>query len=119
MPRVAVTTLGCKVNQFESEVMEGLFKARGVCGRAFRGAGRRLCDKHLLGDPPGGKKIPASSSGGRPAAGRKATVVVTGCYAQVSADEVAAIEGVDVIVGTQDRQRIVDLAEEAPPAAAG
>ena len=29
MPQVAFTTLGCKVNQFETEVMEGLFKAGG------------------------------------------------------------------------------------------
>ena len=29
MSRVAFTTLGCKVNQFETEVMEGLFKKRG------------------------------------------------------------------------------------------
>lgn len=29
MRQVAFTTLGCKVNQFETEVMEGLFKAQG------------------------------------------------------------------------------------------
>ena len=29
MPKVALTTLGCKVNQFETESMEGLFKQRG------------------------------------------------------------------------------------------
>jgi threonylcarbamoyladenosine tRNA methylthiotransferase MtaB len=28
MSRVAFTTLGCKVNQFETEVIEGLFKQR-------------------------------------------------------------------------------------------
>jgi threonylcarbamoyladenosine tRNA methylthiotransferase MtaB len=43
----------------------------------------------------------------------QARIMVTGCYAQVSPGEVEAIEGVDVIVGTQDRQRIVDLTEEA------
>ena len=29
MPKVALTTLGCKVNQFETESMEGLFKKKG------------------------------------------------------------------------------------------
>ena len=43
----------------------------------------------------------------------EALVVVTGCYAQTSSDEVMAIEGVDLVVGTQDRARIVDLVEMA------
>ena len=42
-----------------------------------------------------------------------ALVVVTGCYAQTSSGEVMAIEGVDLVVGTQDRARIVDLVEMA------
>ena len=29
LPKVALTTLGCKVNQFETETMEGLFKQKG------------------------------------------------------------------------------------------
>ena len=29
MPKVALTTLGCKVNQVETEIMEGLFRNRG------------------------------------------------------------------------------------------
>ena len=29
LPKVALTTLGCKVNQFETETMEGLFKRAG------------------------------------------------------------------------------------------
>jgi len=45
--------------------------------------------------------------------GSKATIVVTGCYAQLSPGELEAIEGVDVIVGTQDRYRIVDIVESA------
>lgn len=42
-----------------------------------------------------------------------AVVAVAGCYAQVSPEEIEAIEGVNLIVGTQDRQRIVDLVEQA------
>ena len=40
-------------------------------------------------------------------------VVVTGCYPQTAADEVRAIEGVDVIIGNQERGRIVELVEES------
>jgi threonylcarbamoyladenosine tRNA methylthiotransferase MtaB len=41
----------------------------------------------------------------------KAVIAVTGCYAQVAPEEVAGIEGVDIIVGTKDRHKIVDLVE--------
>lgn len=111
MPKVAFTTLGCKVNQFESEVMEGLFKARGYEVVAFDGPADvyviNTCSVTHLGEKKSRQLIR------RAARNSGATVVVTGCYAQISADEVGAIEGVDVIVGTQDRRRIVELAEEA------
>lgn len=111
MPRVAFTTLGCKVNQFESEVMEGLFKARGYEVVAFDGPADvyviNTCSVTHLGEKKSRQLIR------RAARHPGATVVVTGCYAQVSAAEVEAIDGVDVIVGTQDRRRIVDLTEEA------
>src|SRR5690606_30916831 len=40
-------------------------------------------------------------------------VVAVGCYSQVAPEEVEAIEGVDIVIGTTDRNRIVDLCEEA------
>ena len=39
----------------------------------------------------------------------EAAVVVMGCYAQVAPGEVAEIEGVDLVVGTNERGRLVDL----------
>lgn len=42
-----------------------------------------------------------------------AVVAVAGCYAQVSPAEIEAIEGVNIIVGTQDRAQIVDLVEQS------
>jgi threonylcarbamoyladenosine tRNA methylthiotransferase MtaB len=111
MPKVAFTTLGCKVNQFESEVMEGLFKAYGYEVVAFDGPADvyviNTCSVTHLGEKKSRQLIRRATRN------PGATVVVTGCYAQVSAAEIEAIEGVDVIVGTQDRQRIVELAEEA------
>lgn len=41
-----------------------------------------------------------------------AVVAVAGCYAQVSPAEIEAIEGVNIIVGTQERAQIVDLVEQ-------
>ncbi|MFA6669615.1 MAG: tRNA (N(6)-L-threonylcarbamoyladenosine(37)-C(2))-methylthiotransferase MtaB [Bacillota bacterium] len=42
-----------------------------------------------------------------------AVVVVMGCYVQVSPDEVMALQGVDVVMGTADKSRVVSLVEEA------
>lgn len=112
MPRVAFTTLGCKVNQFETETMEGLFKQRGYEAVGFDQPSEvyviNTCSVTHLGERKSRQLIRRATR-----LNPDAVVVVTGCYAQVSPDEVAAIEGVDVIVGTQERQRIVDLVEDA------
>ena len=38
-------------------------------------------------------------------------VVVAGCYAQTAPEEIMAIEGVNIIVGTKNRSQIVELVE--------
>ena len=40
------------------------------------------------------------------------TVVVLGCYAQISPDEVSAIEGVDVVIGTDSRSNVIHYIEQ-------
>lgn len=112
MPRVAFTTLGCKVNQFETEVMEGLFKQRGYEIVSFDQVADvyviNTCSVTHLGEKKSRQIIRRAIR-----LNNKASVAVAGCYAQVSPKEIEAIEGVKVIVGTQDRHRIVDLVEEA------
>lgn len=49
----------------------------------------------------------------RRAAKKNAVLVVAGCYAQSEPEEIAKIDGVDVIIGTKDRTRIVELVEAA------
>ena len=41
-----------------------------------------------------------------------AVICVTGCYAQTSSAEIMAIPGVDIVVGTQDRHKLLGLIEE-------
>lgn len=112
MPRVAFTTLGCKVNQYETETIEGLFKQRGYEVTGFDQPADvyviNTCSVTHLGERKSRQLIrrAARSNPG-------ATVVVTGCYAQASPEQIEKIEGVDLIVGTQQRHRIVELAEEA------
>ncbi len=112
MPQVAFTTLGCKVNQFETEIMEGLFKQRGYEMVPFDQVADvyviNTCSVTHLGEKKSRQIIRRAIR-----LNPKAIVAVAGCYAQVSPQEIEAIEGVKVIVGTQDRQRIVDLVEQA------
>lgn len=112
MPSVAFTTLGCKVNQFETEVMEGLFKQKGYSIVSFDHEADvyviNTCSVTHLGEKKSRQVIRRANR-----LNPSAIIAVTGCYAQVSPEEVQAIEGVDVIVGTRERHRIVELAEEA------
>ncbi len=111
MQRVAFVTLGCKVNQFETEVVEGLFQERGYTIVDFSAIAEvyviNTCSVTHLGEKKSRQLIRRAVR-----TNPDAIVVVTGCYAQVSAQEIAAIEGVDIVIGTQERNRIVDAVEE-------
>lgn len=110
--KVAFVTLGCKVNQYDSEAA----MAR------FRGAGYRIVDFDNEADV---YVINTCTVTGRGAARSRqlirnairrspfSVVGVMGCYTQTDPDEVAAIGGVSFLVGNQDRERIVELAEAA------
>ena len=111
MPRVAFTTLGCKVNQCETAVMEGLFKQRGYEVTPFDQVADvyvlNTCSVTHLGERKSRQLIRRAIR-----LNKQAIVAVTGCYAQVSPEQIEAIAGVNVIVGTQDRHLIVDLVEQ-------
>ena len=109
---VALTTLGCKVNQFETETMEGLFKQRGYEVVPFDACADvyviNTCSVTSLGDRKS-RQIIRRAHRENP----QAIVAVCGCYAQVAPDEIRAIEGVRVVLGTKERAQIVDYVERA------
>ncbi len=109
MKRVAFLTFGCRLNQYDTETLRTLLEGDGgyrtvsprdgaevfvvntcsVTARAdatARKAIRRIHRQHPL-----------------------AEIVVTGCYAQRAPKELAALEGVSVVVGAKDRADIVEL----------
>ena len=112
MGTVAFVTLGCKVNQAESESIAGLFRSRGYSTET-KGCGADVivvntCSVTHLGERKSRQMIRKAARDNP-----NAVVVVTGCFAQLSPQEVGAMEGVDVVIGTQDRYRIVELVEAA------
>jgi len=110
--RVGIATLGCKVNQYESAALAGLFQDQGYKIVDFEDEADlyiiNTCTVTHLSDRKSRQLI-------RRAARRNpaALVVVTGCYAQTSTGEVMKIPGVDLIVGTRERSRIVELVKNA------
>ena len=112
MKRIAFMTLGCKVNQADTASMQEL----------FRQAGYTVCDFTEEADVYVVNTCVVTNTGQQKSrqmirrAIRKendALIVVTGCYPQTAAEEVKAIDGVDLIIGTQDRAKIVTLVEAA------
>ncbi|MBQ5419837.1 MAG: tRNA (N(6)-L-threonylcarbamoyladenosine(37)-C(2))-methylthiotransferase MtaB [Selenomonas sp.] len=112
MPKVALTTLGCKVNQFETETMEGLFKKSGYEIVPFEEKADfyviNTCSVTSLGDRKSRQIIRRAQR-----TNENAIIAVCGCYSQVHPEEIKAIEGVRVVLGTKERSKIVDYVERA------
>ena len=108
----SILTLGCKVNQYESEAMSELFEKRGykeVDNDEFSDVYIvNTCTVTNLSDRKSRQFIRKSKK-----KNPNSVVAVVGCYSQVSPDEVKNIEGVDVVIGTTERNKIVDLIEES------
>ena len=110
--KYAVYTLGCKVNQYETQAVEAMLRARGFApaeenadviivntcavtaesGRKSRQAIRRLQTKH-----PG------------------ALTAVCGCFSQLDPEAVKAL-GADIVFGSGQKERLVEAIAEALPA---
>lgn len=109
--RVAFLTLGCKVNQYDSDAMRSLFLRRGyVAAEAGEEADVYVvntCSVTSVGDKKSRQAIRRLRR-----AHPEAVIAAAGCYAQLSPEDVARA-GCDVIVGTQNRRFIVDYVEAA------
>ena len=112
MPTVSFMTLGCKVNQFETETIEGLFHRVGYQTVPFGEAADvcviNTCSVTALGEKKSRQIIRRARR-----ENENAIIVATGCYAQLSPQELAKLDGVRLVVGTRDRARIVELVEQA------
>ncbi len=110
MKRTAFYTLGCKVNQYETEAMSELFEKSGYSIVDFE----EMADIYVINTCTVTSMSDRKSRQIIRRAKKKnpyALIIVCGCYAQVSPDEVMSIDGVNLVIGTQDRRHIVELAE--------
>ncbi len=111
MATVAFHTLGCKVNHYETEAIWQLFKENDYERVEFETNADvfiiNTCTVTNTGDKKSRQVIRRAI--------RKnpdAVVCVTGCYAQTSPAEIMAIPGVDIVVGTQDRHKLISYIED-------
>ncbi len=107
---VAVATLGCKVNQYESEALEEQFARAGYTVVDFSVAADvyviNTCTVTHLSDRKSRQMIRRAKQ-----LNPKAVLVVMGCYAQTNPEAVKKIDGVDIVLGTTERSKIVELVE--------
>ena len=109
--KVAIYTLGCKVNQYESQAMERELQARGHTVAPFGQEADayviNTCSVTAAGDQ---KSRQAVHRARREHPG--AVVAVCGCWSQTHAAEARAL-GADVLTGTGDRMGFLSLLEQA------
>ena len=111
--RTAIYTLGCKVNQYETQAMEAELTRRGHTLVPFDGEADayiiNTCTVTAVSDKKSRQMI-------RQARKRSphAIVAVCGCYAQTDPEAVEALE-VDLLMGTNDRMGFLDRLEALSP----
>lgn len=105
--KAAYFTLGCKLNFAETSTIGKMLSQRGI-SRAAKGETPDICVINTcsvteMADKKGRRLI-------RSLASRypKATIAVTGCYAQLKPEEVAALPGVDIVLGADEKLRMAE-----------
>ena len=107
--RVAIHTLGCKVNQYESQAMEELLQARGHTLVPFDGEADAYLINSCTVTAVSDKKSRQAVRQVRRRA-PEALIALCGCYPQVSPEQAAAL-GADLVGGTGDRVAFLDKLE--------
>ena len=108
---IAICTLGCKVNQYETAAMERELTARGHTLVPFEGPADaciiNTCTVTAVSDKKSRQMIRRARK-----QSPGAVVAVCGCYPQTHPEDVKGLD-VDLIAGTGDRMKFLDLLEQA------
>jgi threonylcarbamoyladenosine tRNA methylthiotransferase MtaB len=102
--KVAILTLGCRVNQSESSAIEGTLRKHGISIVAL-GQKPDICVVNTC--TVTGKSDASSRNLIRRAARTGAQVLVTGCFSQLEYNEVFALKGVCEVVSNSNKEKII------------
>lgn len=107
---VAIHTLGCKVNQYESEAIASMFEKSGYEVASFDDYSDiyiiNTCTVTNLSDRKSRQAIRKAKK-----TNPDAVIIVMGCYAQTSPEDILKIPGVNIVMGTKDRNRVLEYIE--------
>lgn len=110
--KVAFSTLGCRVNQYESEAMAEKFIREGYEVVDYSEVADvyviNTCTVTNMGDKKSRQIISRARR-----LNDKAIIAVVGCYSQMAPKEISAIEGVDVVLGTRNKGDVVYYVNKA------
>ena len=110
MSTAAFYTLGCKVNQYETEAMIELFKNEGyeICDFSEKADVYVIntCSVTHMGDRKSRQMIRRAKK-----QNPKAVIAVSGCYSQTAPEEILSIDGVNLVIGNKGRNKITSLIE--------
>ncbi len=109
----AFYTLGCRVNQYETQAIEEQFRNNGFAIKSFDDE----CDVYVINtctvtaesDRKSRQIIRRACQNKK----ENAIVIVCGCYSQSSSEEILKIPGVDLVLGNSKKTEICTLAIEA------
>lgn len=109
---VAFCTLGCKVNQYETQALTELFIKKGYDVLSFDKFSDvyviNTCTVTNMSDRKSRQMIRRAKH-----LNPDAIIAVVGCYSQVSPDEVEKIEGVNIVLGTNKKEELISLVDDA------
>jgi threonylcarbamoyladenosine tRNA methylthiotransferase MtaB len=119
--RIAFTTLGCKINQYETDLMRQDLMSRGNTIVSFDSEADvyvvNTCTVTAKSDYQCRQAIRSAAR-----RGKDAKVVVTGCYASTRPEEIRKISGVDLVIGNADKAAVPEqimktasLADQSAP----
>lgn len=114
MKTAAFYTLGCKVNQYETEAVAELFADKGIETVPFTEKADvyiiNTCSVTSMSDRKSRQIIRRAKK-----TNPDAVIAVMGCYSQTAPDEVLDIDGVNLVLGTKDKASVVRLTENLSP----
>ncbi len=111
MKSVAFCTLGCKVNQYETDAMEEMFLAAGYQVRTFKEKADvyviNTCTVTNIADRKSRQMLHRAKK-----MNPDSVVAAVGCYVQAAAERLKEDPDIDLIVGNNKKSQIVTLVEE-------
>ncbi|MBI5893085.1 MAG: radical SAM protein [Deltaproteobacteria bacterium] len=109
--KIAITTLGCKANQYDSFAIGDILKTHNFNVVPFSESADayiiNTCTVTNIADFKSRYLIRKAKK-----ANPDAIVIVTGCYAQVSPDDIKEIDGIDYVLGNAEKDSILNLLNE-------